>query len=379
MMEYTKNTINLDWLEFILVGDLKIGKVVDEYIEYYGGFVLRDVGHGTKHWIRMYEVYHDGVLFGNLRLDPRDANVLDPFWQQFKVDNQRLYEKGTLELCKKFFKSIKSSVRNISRIDIACDGFGYTRIMERYHAGMINRIGKRAKYTLHCHDRKVEGFDVGRKKSDKQITGYQKSNEIKKSGKEYIKLFWKRSGLRGWDSGNVERLEMRLKNNAIKKFEDFDWTRLEETAYLAGLMKKSCAKFFEFRHIHASNIARAKPICVIDWDNLRAERLEYKEAKERTEFIRLKQTAKTMFWIYLGCNSTVHLQIAQEIVTNINCVMWFIDKKEQWREEFEKKQKNKSFDYLNLWENESKTGQLILSENMNLSTQYKVKKSRLAR
>jgi len=365
-----KNTLNLDWLEFILVGDLKIGKRVDEYIEYYGGFVLKDTKIGTQHWTKMYEVYHDGLLFGNLRLDPRDFNVLDPFRQQFKVENERLYEKGTLELCQKFFKAINSKVRNISKIDIACDGYGYARTMARYHSGMIDRIGK-ANYHLHCNrHREIEGFDIGSKSSDKQITGYHKSKEIEKSGKHYIKKFWEKSGLVGWESGKVERLELKLRNNAIKKFENLEWERLDEVEYLAGIMKKGMEKFFEFRHVNASNVSRAKPIQIIDWNALNAVQLEYAEAKQRTEYIRLKQTAKTMYWIYLGCGSSYHLQVAQEIVTNINCIAWFLDKKKHWREEFEKKQKKKAFDYLNLWKNEQQYGQLKLTENITLGQVY---------
>ena len=81
-----------------------------------------------------------------------------------------------------------------------------------------------------------------------------------------------------------------------------------------------------------------------------------------------------MYWIYLGCGSSYHLQVAQEIVTNINCISWFLEKKEHWRTEFEKKQKKKAFDYLNLWQNTKQYGQLELTENIKLGQVYNTRK-----
>ena len=47
-MNKTPITINPDWLEFILVGELKAQSVDGEYLEFAGGFVLKDLGYGTK-------------------------------------------------------------------------------------------------------------------------------------------------------------------------------------------------------------------------------------------------------------------------------------------------------------------------------------------
>jgi len=375
-MNKCSNTINYDWLEFTLTGDLKLTNLNDEYFEFPGGFILKELGYGTKHYSRMFEIYHEGLLFGNIRVDPRNNNVLDPLWQQFKVENERLYEKGTIDLCKRFFNSIGSQVRNVTRLDIACDGYGYMRLMKQYDSGMIEKIGK-AKYTLYKNtSREIEGFDLGSKNSDKSITGYKKSAEIERSGKKYIELFWQRSGLHNWDGGNVERLEIRLKNNAIKKIENFDWTRLEEPEYIAGVMKTSMAKFFDFRHPVYSNISRARKIQFINWDRINAIHLDPATARKSNEYNRLKQTAKSLFWLYLGTGERYHLQICREIVENINCVGWFIEKQEFWTKEFRKKNKKLNFDYIPLWKQLGVNEQLKLTESVNLSFQYAQKKSK---
>jgi len=375
-MNKTRITINPDWLEFILAGQLKQGKLDGEYIEYYGGFVLKDLGYGTKHFSRHFEVYHDGVILGSLRTTPRNDKILDPLWQQFKIENSRLYETGYIDLCIRFFNAIGSTVRNVSRLDIAADGFGFMRLMQRFEDGMIEKIGK-ADYTLYKNThREIQGFDLGSKKSDKSICGYRKSKEIEKSGKKYIEQFWEKSGLPNWDGGNVERLEIRLKNNALKRIEDFDWTRLEDPHYLAGVMKLSMFNFFDFRQTTYSNQSRAKRIEFINWESVKAERLESATAKQGSEYLRLKQTAKTLYWLYLTTKSTYHLQIAQEVVTNINCISWFLDKKDHWKREYEKKMKGKAFEYLGLWENEQKYGQLKLTEKVTLGQVYETQKAK---
>jgi len=362
-MNKTPITINPDWLEFILIGQIKDSKRDGEYIELPANFVLKELGYGTKHFCFNYEVYYEGLLFGTLRTEPRNDKIMDANWQQFKIENERLYEKGYIELCSKLFASLGSSVRNISRLDIAADGFGFMDLMKRYDSGKIDKRGK-AKYTLYKdNQRKIEGFDIGSKKSDKAITGYLKSEEIEKSNKHYIKEFWKRSGLPNWDNGEVERLEIRLKNNAIVKIENFDWERLENPEYLAGVMRKHFENYFDFHSPNCSNISRARKIEFINWDLISAERLEFATARKSTEYNRLKQNAKTMFWLYLGTGKRHYLQICREIVENINCLGWFIDKQDFWKREFRKQNKKGNFDYIPVWKQLKGNEQLKLTEN----------------
>jgi len=372
-------TINPDWLEFMLEGQLKPHNIDGDYIELPDGFVLKELNGGTKHFTRRFEVYFEGLSFGNLRIIPRNDEILNPNWQQFKIDNERLYEVGYIDHCRRFFSAIGSQVRNVTRLDIAADGFGYMHLMKRFHAGMIEKVG-RAKYTLHCgHSRQIEGFDIGSKASDKSLTGYRKADRIKADNKHYITEFWKKSGLQNWDSPNVERLEIRLKNAAMLRIESFDWQQLESSSYLAGIMKKQMHKFFEFRKSGSSNITRAKQIQFIDWDNVKADRLKFAEARRGDEVNRLKQTSKSLYWLYLGTRQQYYLQLVNEIVTNINCVIWFQEKSTLWRTEFDKKnnetqikglKKKREFAYIPLWKQLQSNEQLRLSENYDLSFQY---------
>ena len=339
-MNRTIVTINPDWLQFTLCGDLKKKASDGEYIELDNDFVLKDLGYGTKHFANQYEVWHEGVIFGNLRTEPRNDKVLQPDWQSFKMDNARLYEVGYVYRCNLFFETIGSKVRNVSRLDIAADGYGYMKLVQQWFAGMYYKKGK-AKMKLYLdNNRKVEGFDIGSKQSDKAITGYLKSAEIQRSNKHYIKDFWKKSGLPNWDGGNVERLEIRLRNNAIIKIEGFDWERLEEPAYLAGVMKKQMENFFEFTNPMYSNISRAKTLDFINWDKIKCERLEYASAKKSSEYDRIKKAIKTIYWIHLQTNKLYHLQVCREMAENINCVVWFIEKHSHWKREFFKKHEN---------------------------------------
>lgn len=367
-MNKTRITINPDWLEFILVGELKDFRIEGEYMIFAAGFVLKNCFHGTKHFSNMYDVYFEGFNFGTLRTDPRNTEIMCAEWQQFKLYNERLYEKGYIKLCKLFFQAIGSKVRNLSRLDIAADGFGYMKLMKQFDSGYIEKIGK-AKYTLYKDThRNIEGFDLGSKASDKSITGYKKAATLEKSNKHYIREFWKKSELPGWESENVERLELRLRNNAIIKIEGFDWTRLEDPVYLAGVMKKQMENYFDFRNTLYSNVSRAKKIEFINWESVKAERLEFSKAKRSTEYNRLKQTAKTMYWLYMGTKRKYYLQVCIEIVENLNCVIWFMDKHKLWERQFIKIQSKKGFDYIPVWKIIKENDQLILTERKEFTT-----------
>lgn len=359
-MGKTSITINPDWLQFTLIGDLKTKTSDSKYIELANGFVLKDLGYGTQHFIYQYEVWHEGVIFGNLRTEPRNDKVLQANWQSFKVDNARLYEVGYLDRCKLFFKTIGSEVRNCSKLDIAADGYGYMRVVQRCLAKMITKKGKAKLRAYFDNNMDVEGFDIGSKKSDKCITGYKKARRIEPDNKQYIRSFWKKSGLIGAETGDIERLELKLSNNAIIKIEGFDWTRLEEPEYLAGIMKKQMENFFEFVKPVYSNISRAITVEFINWSKIKCERLEFASAKQSTEYDRIKKAIKTNFWCFLQTGKRYYLQICHEQADNINCLVWFIEKNPYWKKEFEKKGQKKLFEYLPHWKTAKVNEQLKL-------------------
>ena len=153
-------------------------------------------------------------------------------------------------------------------------------------SGEVDQVGRATISPCILPGRTVEGFYVGSKKSKKKlIRCYNKTKEIEQhSYKYYIKEVWERSGA-FTDGKEVERLELALRNDEIAKIEDFDWKRLEDPEYLAGIMKMCCENFFEFREPvpPGGNVSRAKKVAYVDWDSIASTKVEKATARKAAD------------------------------------------------------------------------------------------------
>jgi hypothetical protein len=361
------HTINLDWFEAMASGVLVNGDDAKETYEFdNGNIVLAKKGNGTKVFKFTYEVYLKQKLFGKCHVSPRSPEILRSDFCQFQVCNNVLYEAGGFSDIKYFFRTLSWKVTNITRFDIALDGVRVLPLVDRFVKGEIEKLGKAKVKPFFTGKRVIEGFDIGSKASNKWITGYLKSAELERSGKEYIKDFWKRTGLNTEEP--IERLEIKIKNEEIKKIVDFDWRNLDDFEYLASIFRTCMKNFFEFvEKGKDSNVTRKKKINFVDWDFLGANLLERMSTQETTEIYRMKQSAKTNYWCFLASGRQYYSDIAQEQAININCLDWYVNKLPDWKHEYHKKQgHNKdgliSFQYLLSFETLEMNKQLALFE-----------------
>jgi hypothetical protein len=185
---------------------------------------------------------------------------------------------------------------------------------------------------------------------------------LEKSNKYYIKKFWERTGL---DTERVERMELKLRNEAIKMIHNFDWKKLSDFEYLASIFRtyveggyvvnqetgnmKLTRGIVDFVEKGTdSNVSRKKRIQFINWDYLGGEKLERLSTKQSNEIYRMKLSCKTLVWIYVATKKNTgkeyphYLHLAREIAESINCLQWMVDKYEGWLAEFDKRK----FDYL---------------------------------
>lgn len=343
-----EHTINLDWFEAMASGAFINGDDVKERYEFDNGrIVLARKGTGTKIFKYGFEIYLDGKLFGKCHCSPRAAEILKPDYIQFQVQNNVLYEDGGFSDIKYFFAKMSWKLVNLTRFDIALDGVDVMDLVEQYLQKKIDRLG-RAKLNAHIEGKHtITGFDIGRSKGwNKMCTGYIKTKELEKSNKNYIKDFWKRTGLQT-EGREIQRLEMKIKNEEVKKIVDFEWRDLDNFEYLATIFRTCMKNFFEFIEIGSdSNVTRAKRIEFINWDFLGALLLPRLSTKESNEVYRMKQGAKTNFWCYLASGfdeitgepkGKHYAQMAQEMAANVNCLDWFANKLDLWKDEFYKK------------------------------------------
>lgn len=333
----TKYTINLDWLELMLSGALVAFDTPLEKYEYdQGNLILAKLPAGTSIFKYSYEMFYQGKLFGRFHLCPRNTEIIKADSIQFKMENNKLYEIGVLNDCKKIFVSLGWNVKNVTRIDIALDGVNVLNLIDRFVKGEIQKLGKAKVKPFFTGKRMIEGFDIGSKASNKWITGYDKTAELERSGKSYIKDFWENSGLD--TSGKIERLELKLRNEEIKKIFQFDWKELDNFEFLASIFRSTMKNFFEFVELSRdTNSTRQKRIEFIDWDNIGAQLLPKLSTKETNEIYRMKQSAKTNYWCYLASGRQYYADIAFEQAMNVNALEWYANRLEKWKDEFNKR------------------------------------------
>lgn len=364
-----QHTINLDWFEAMLSGAFINGDNAQEKYEFDNGqIILAKKGTGTKVFKHGYEIYFKGKLFGKCHCHPRAKEILRPDYIQFQVCNNVLYEASGFSDIKYLFEKLHWKLINLTRFDIALDGVDVMDLIDQYNQKKIDRLG-RAKLTTHIEGKhKITGFDIGRSKGwNKMCTGYIKTVELEKSNKNYIKDFWKRTGLQT-EGREIQRLEMKIKNEEVKKISDFEWKDLDNFEYLATIFRTSMKNFFEFIEMGTdTNVTRAKRIEFINWDFLGANLLPRLSTKETSEVYRMKQGAKTNYWCYLASGGKHYAQMAQEQAMNVNCLDWYMNKLEKWKEEYYKKcGHNKdgliSFQYLLHFEQYEDNSQLALFE-----------------
>lgn len=333
----TKYVINVDWLECLFSGYPISNPSGNEYLYFDNNRIAM---HHRKinlpHFLNFYDVVIDGKPFCTLKCNPRNPEIFGKDIVSIKIDNARLYEIGWKDTLDYFTHLFTYKLKNVSRLDIALDGHGFLAIGQKVYNREIRRVG-RAQFLPYLNSNMdVLGYEIGKRVSDKSFICYDKSKELEKTNKYYIRNRWEKSGLD--TSRPVERLELCLRNDAIKMIENFQFCELDNFEYLASLMRSHCPKMFEFRKPKKkTNIARWDNVEFIDWSSIGGVYLPRLSAQATTEVGRYKQACKTAYFTYVQTGKEVYINMARDFAFNVNCGQWMMDRMDKWKEEVERK------------------------------------------
>ena len=344
------HTINTDWVEL----NLKCFypdkfDVTDQYITPDGQTIFKREGNGNKFYKNYFRIYHQKKDYGIALTNSRSPELMSVDNVQLKINNNKLYELGWLDSLKNICDQTCMNYRSALRLDIALDGGDYFKVFELWRSGAIDKVG-RAKVTTHyTGKRKVEGYYIGMSKSKKKLVCYNKTEEIKRSNKYYIEKFWKRCGLA--TKGNVERLELKIKNEENKKIVNFDWEKLDNFEYLASLMRTNLKGFFEFVEISShKNISRKKRIEPINWNDIGGSLLDKDSTRNTSEVWSGKVAMKKLWEIHFVTGKKIYYDIAFDIACNIECIEWMNACIPHWKDKMEKKMgKNPDGEIIENW------------------------------
>lgn len=328
----TEHCIVLDWLEFICTGELvQFGNPLETYEYDQGRIVLEQLPHGSKHFRYGYKVYQDGQHFATVFLSSRSPEIIDPSFIQVKIENNILYELSPVARCQYVFSRLGWAVRNVTRVDIALDGADALSLVDRWLHGVVEKAGRASVNPHYTGKRELTGADFGKKCSSKWMTVYNKSLELTKSNKNYIRDWWVSCGLSNTE--NVERVELKLRNEAVKKIEDFDWTLLDDFEYLASILRTHTKNFFEFYIPDDINSTRCTRVPWCDWNSIGALMLPVASTKQSAEVYRMKVASKLMYQVFVKTGIQYYANIAQELASNCNCLDWYIERLDRWRDQ----------------------------------------------
>jgi len=324
----TKYCIGIDWFEATIEGvwlDYEtVGEPKKDITFSDGDIVLsrnKELWNGTKWYSYGYNIYLHGEYFGHILTSPRTKAMQERGLSQLKVDNSWLYRRGWIDCLEFILKEMNLRFASVTRLDCFIDGKGLYEPFKSVASGKLLKVGKMRIYGALGADLEKEPIRIGSAKSPKYGRVYRKSEEIKtvSQHKTYIPEFWNANGMA--DTGDIDRLELTFRGealSAIVKFEFdekgnpvvervldefgnpvkdkngndkkihssvpcFDWRRIDDASYIAGVMKVHCKKWLEFVEPGgAKNISRKDKIQVVDWAYFNTLNMN-KLAKTKTE------------------------------------------------------------------------------------------------
>ena len=253
--------------------------------------VLEYLGTGSKHFKHKYQVYMDGQPVAKVLTHTWNKKIIKEGTAKVEIDNHVQYSTSLIEVIENVMIACKMPViKNISELHIAIDGANHMHeFMNRYMWQRRDRVGmpimdnKIGRWESGCRV-KLKGkacidpgmfnrstglydhFKIG--KGQKYITIYNKTSELEKSHKQYIRDSWDRAGVDS--SGTVWRTELRMRSGSIKELKDFDLKKIIDPDYLLQIFKTQCKNFFEFILVKDdSNVTRARIIDLFQFERLR--------------------------------------------------------------------------------------------------------------
>jgi hypothetical protein len=223
---------------------------------------------------------------------PHLGNNCKPGSSIFQVENNILYRSDLWPTIDATIAALEARVSHITRLDIALDGFGLLNAADRYYRDemavkleyaetqTLAQVGKASFTVDRFEDGGVTNFYIGSMSSKKTLNGYAKGQRIDIENKQYIRGSWLASGLINDEAEGKEvtRLEMRHRKEALDELHlidldtgealPFDWRRLRDARYLAGMFKETLRNFYGFKVVNPTDKDKNRwdDVPTIDWD-----------------------------------------------------------------------------------------------------------------
>lgn len=219
----TPFTINLDWLQLNGTLPLDESTIIANYEQGYFNLLnyTFKIESGTLHFKHRLFVFKNDTHLFTIETHPRNGKH-DCHTCLIKFENHLLYKDWYVEYIE-LKKTIDFELHKFSRVDIALDGINLVELMNDYQQNKTQDIRLLGKSTIRAfglnkRTKRFLSYTVGSKRGEKIISMYNKSQDIDRTNKIYIREVWHKAGLRTENEKKspIYRYELRLKNSWIK-------------------------------------------------------------------------------------------------------------------------------------------------------------------
>lgn len=333
-------------------------------------FKMQPYDYGTKIFSMRSDVYYKNEKIGQYLASPRSA-IIDANLAQLQFENHLFYTKTPnelRELLENFCDETNYIFKSINRLDICLDksdfNNSYRNLYNNIMSGnyLISGRPKNIQSYFETYKGKsiLNGFQVGKRTSDKIIRCYNKTLSLQLTEKPYINEYYASNSLK---NDNVWRFEYQLNSAFFRGLQEnskadlttsqaMTWNIFDKNM-LYELLQIANKGFFELReNTGKSQINKEKEIVLFDFQFLQKQIAKFSPIVKRYKKIHLstttikKRLAKSLFREYYSNNQEVSFIVALNLLledidlTNEKKLLnWFNNKCRFYLHEFRTKEK----------------------------------------
>lgn len=333
-------------------------------------FRLKPYDYGTKIFEIRADLYYQDLKIGIYTAKPRSAIMAETL-AQLQIENNLFYTLSNQELknvLTLFCEETNYLWKSTNRLDICLDKCDKNNTYRNLYKNIVDGdtlISGRPKniqsyFETYKGKSILNGFQVGKRTSDKIIRCYNKTLSLQLTEKPYINEYYANNGLK---NENVWRFEYQLNSAFFRGLNEHSKADINisqsmtwgifDKANLYELLKLANKGFFELReNTGKSQINKEKLIPLFDFDLLQSEISNFQPIIKRLKKVVLSSTtikkrlAKSLFREYYANNQDISYIVAlnllledMDMTTEKPLLTWFKNKLHFYLHEFRAKEK----------------------------------------
>ncbi|PIF34658.1 hypothetical protein CLU81_5319 [Flavobacterium sp. 9] len=333
-------------------------------------FRMKPYEYGTKIFEIRADLYFENLKIGIYTAKPRSA-IMSADFAQLQFENNLFYTLSNDALrgiINAFCDETNYFFKSINRLDICLDKSDVNNSYRNLYGNVVSGnylISGRPKnlqsyFETYKGKSILNGFQIGKRTSDKIIRCYNKTLSLQLTEKPYINEYYQNNGLK---NDNVWRFEYQLNSAFFRGLNEHSKADINisqamtwgvfDKANLYELLKIANKGFFEIReNTGKSQVNKEKLITLFDFDYLQSQISKFNPIIKRLKKVVLSSTtikkrlAKSLFREYYSNNQDISYIVALNLLledldmtTENQLLVWFQNKLHFYLHEFRTKEK----------------------------------------